>query len=124
MTVTTYDPNAVLNSGSPLVSVTGAAQVHFNKILDGSSDNFVRLSTKVSGCSGYAYVLKPVTEAKEGDIEISLDNGVVLLVDKGAQELVNQTEIDYVRQGINGEIRFNNPNVVNECGCGESFNVG
>lgn len=124
MTVATFDPNAVLNSDSPLVSVTDAAQAHFKKILGGSTDKFVRLSTKVSGCSGYAYVLEPVTESKEGDIEVPLQDNVILLVDKGAQELVKETKIDYVQQGINGEIRFNNPNVVSECGCGESFNVG
>lgn len=128
MTVATYDPNAAIDPAIdptiPIVSVTDAAQAHFKRILNNSDNVAVRLSTKVSGCSGYAYVLEPVATAKEGDIEIVLNGDITLLVAKGSQELVKDTKIDYVQQGINGEIRFNNPNVVNECGCGESFNVG
>ena len=124
MTVATYDPNAAIDPATPIVSVTDAAQAHFKRILNNSDHVAIRLSTKVSGCSGYAYVLQPVATAKAGDIEIVLNDDIRLLVAKGSQELVKDTEIDYVKQGINGEIRFNNPNVVNECGCGESFNVG
>ncbi len=124
MTVATFDPSAAVSSDSPLVKVTDAAQAHFKKILADSPQNFVRLSTKVSGCSGYAYVLEPVEAEKPGDVQVSLDEGLTLLVAVDASELVKDTEIDYVVQGINGEIKFNNPNVVNECGCGESFSVG
>lgn len=124
MTVTTFDPNAAASSDSPLVKVTEAALAHFKKILTNSPQKFVRLSTKVSGCSGYAYVLEPVEAEKNGDVKVELGDGLTLLVAVDASELVKDTEIDYVVQGINGEIRFNNPNVVSECGCGESFNVG
>ena len=41
-----------------------------------------------------------------------------------ATDLLRNTEIDYVMEGVNGIIKYNNPNVVDECGCGESFNVG
>lgn len=124
MTVATYDPNTAIDPATPIVSVTDAAKAHFERILANSEDVAVRLSTKVSGCSGYAYVLEPVANANEGDIEISLNQDITLLVARDSQELVKDTQIDYVQQGINGEIRFNNPNVVNECGCGESFNIG
>ena len=123
MTVATFDPTAAARSDTPLVTVTNAALAHFQKILSGSA-NYVRLSTKVSGCSGYAYVLEPVEKASTGDVEVPLEGGLTLLVAIDATELVKDTEIDYVVQGINGEIRFNNPNVVSESGCGESFNVG
>jgi iron-sulfur cluster assembly protein len=33
------------------------------------------------------------------------------------------TELDYAREGLNEGFQFNNPNVKDECGCGESFNV-
>lgn len=118
MTVATFDPKA------SLVKVTEAAKDHFNKMLANTPGEKIRLSTKVSGCSGYAYVLDSVAEAKEGDIFVELENGITLLVAADSIPLVRDTEIDYVITGINGEIRFNNPNVVNECGCGESFNIG
>lgn len=39
-------------------------------------------------------------------------------------DLLCNIEIDYVMEGVNGIIKYNNFNVVDECGCGESFNVG
>ncbi|MCC2603878.1 HesB/IscA family protein [Planctobacterium marinum] len=118
MTVNTFDPTA------SLVTVTDSAKAHFAKMLGNNQDKMIRLSTKVSGCSGYAYVLDAVDAKKDNDLEITLDNGLLLLIAADAAPLVQDTEIDYVKVGINGEIRFNNPNVVSECGCGESFNVG
>jgi len=118
MSVGTFDPKA------RIVTVTDSAKKHFSKMLKSSDNKLIRLSTKVSGCSGYAYVLDTVEEKKEADIEVALESGATLLVSADAVPLVQDTEIDYVQVGINGEIRFNNPNVVNECGCGESFNVG
>ena len=35
--------------------------------------------------------------------------------------LVDGTEIDFVKQGLNEQFVFRNPNVTAECGCGESF---
>lgn len=118
MSVDTFDPKATL------VTVTDSAKAHFAKMLSNSDSKLIRLSTKVSGCSGYAYVLDAVDEKRDADLEVELENGNTLLVAADAVPLVQDTEIDYVQVGINGEIRFNNPNVVSECGCGESFNVG
>ncbi|HHQ42061.1 MAG TPA: iron-sulfur cluster assembly accessory protein, partial [Chromatiales bacterium] len=38
-------------------------------------------------------------------------------------KLLDGTEVDYVREGLNEGFRFNNPNVKATCGCGESFTV-
>lgn len=118
MSVNTFDPTAAL------VKVTDSAKAHFAKMLGGDQDKLIRLSTKVSGCSGYAYVLNAVSEKQQNDLEVQLEDGLTMLIAADAAPLVQDTEIDYVKVGINGEIRFNNPNVVSECGCGESFNVG
>ncbi len=118
MSVATFDPKA------SLVTVTDAAKQHFARTLANTDNTMIRLSTKVSGCSGYAYVLNDAAAPSDGDMSIELEDGITLLVAADAIPLVRDTEIDYVKVGINGEIRFNNPNVVNECGCGESFNVG
>ena len=117
MTVATFDPNA---SG---VSVTKTAQEHFKKMLGSDTQKMVRLSTKASGCSGYAYVLDTVDNIGSDDEVIKLDNEITFLVASEAKALVQMTEIDFVYEGINGVIKFNNPNVINECGCGESFSV-
>ncbi|EQD45118.1 iron-sulfur cluster assembly protein IscA, partial [mine drainage metagenome] len=34
---------------------------------------------------------------------------------------LNGTVIDYQRTGLNASFKFNNPNVTDSCGCGESF---
>jgi ATP-binding cassette subfamily B multidrug efflux pump len=35
----------------------------------------------------------------------------------------NERELDYAKEGLNEGFKFNNPNVKDMCGCGESFNV-
>ena len=50
-------------------------------------------------------------------------NGVNIVVDKQSLRYLDGTELDYVREGLNEGFRFNNPNVADTCGCGESFSV-
>ncbi|MCW8196374.1 iron-sulfur cluster assembly accessory protein [Proteobacteria bacterium 005FR1] len=118
MTVATFDPSA------PAVSVTDAALRHFEKKL--AADNsykLLRLSTAPSGCSGYQYVLDMVDEAKEGDELVQAGERVKLAIDPKAIDILRGTQIDLVREGVNQVVKFKNPNVVAECGCGESFSV-
>ncbi|GAB2191127.1 HesB/IscA family protein [Sessilibacter sp. MAH2] len=117
MTVSTFDPTA-----SP-VSVTDRALRYFHRNAERDGGNLIRLSVKTSGCSGYAYVLDFVQNAKDSDQVIPLDGSLNLAVDKEAVKVVRGTEIDLVTEGLNQVIKFNNPNVVAECGCGESFSV-
>ena len=49
--------------------------------------------------------------------------GVKVIVDPESLRLIDGTEVDFVREGLNEAFRFRNPNVKGECGCGESFNV-
>jgi len=60
---------------------------------------------------------------EDGDEVVDINDNIKVAIASNALELVRNTEIDYVKEGINGVVKFNNPNVVNECGCGESFNV-
>lgn len=117
MTVNSFDPNAAV------VSVTDAAIAHFEKKLTKAEGQIVRLDTKVSGCTGYRYVLDFV-DAPEGEDQVQvLNDNVTLAISPPALKLVRGTEIDFVLEGINRVVKFNNPNVVSECGCGESFSV-
>lgn len=117
MTVTTFDPDA------QVVTMTEAAIRHFERALEGKGDMLVRLCTETSGCTGYAYVLELVDSAEPNDIVLYQEDTVTLAVDADAMSLLHGTEIDYVTEGVNSVIKFNNPNVVAECGCGESFSV-
>ena len=106
-----------------VISMTDSAVRYFESRLNDQPGNLVRLSTKSSGCTGYAYVLDSVDNAEEGDELVKINDNITIAVAADAIELLRNTEIDYVKEGINGVVKFNNPNVVNECGCGESFSV-
>ncbi|GGX82598.1 HesB family protein [Vogesella alkaliphila] len=82
----------------------------------------VRLGVKTSGCSGMAYKLEFVDVASDDDIAFE-SFGVKVFTDAKSLAYLDGTELDYTKEGLNEGFKFNNPNVKNECGCGESFNV-
>ena len=82
----------------------------------------LRIGVRTSGCSGMAYKLEFADEAPEGD-EVFTSHGVTVYVDPKSLAYLDGTELDYAREGLNEGFKFNNPNVKNACGCGESFNV-
>lgn len=82
----------------------------------------LRLGVKTSGCSGLAYVLEFVDVLNEDD-QVFEQHGVNIIVDEKSLVYLAGTELDYVKEGLNEGFKYNNPNVKNECGCGESFNV-
>lgn len=82
----------------------------------------LRLGVRKTGCSGFAYVVNYADEARDDD-RIFDCHGVRVLVDPESLALIDGTEVDFVRHGLNEAFRFRNPNVRGECGCGESFSV-
>jgi len=121
MAVETYDPRTAANSP---VTVSPAAVEHFRRQLHkNQSAQAVRLSVKESGCTGFMYVVDLVPELSADDIRQTLDEGVELMIDRGSLGVVSGTQIDIVLEGVNRQLRFQNPNAKNHCGCGESFSV-
>lgn len=82
----------------------------------------IRLGVRTSGCSGMAYKLEFADEALDEDLVFE-SHGVKVLVDPKSLPYLDGTELDFVREGLNEGFQFNNPNVKDACGCGESFNV-
>ncbi len=82
----------------------------------------VRLGVRTSGCSGMAYKLEFADEATPEDLVFE-SHGLKVLVDPKSLSYLEGTELDFVREGLNEGFKFNNPNVKDACGCGESFNV-
>lgn len=83
----------------------------------------IRLWLKQSGCSGLSYQFSCVSQAQEQDIVILLENNCYLYVDKASYPWVKGMTIDYLKEGLNYRLVFNNPNQTGECGCGESFTI-
>ncbi|WP_371322553.1 iron-sulfur cluster assembly protein IscA [Dechloromonas sp. ZY10] len=82
----------------------------------------LRLGVRTSGCSGMAYKLEFVDDSSEDD-QVFESNGVKVFVDAKSLPYLDGMELDYTREGLNEGFKFNNPNVKDQCGCGESFNV-
>ena len=69
-----------------------------------------------------SYVLEFVDDASAGDEVFEFDE-VKLVIDPKSLLYLDGTELDYVKEGLNEGFEFRNPNVKDECGCGESFHV-
>lgn len=82
----------------------------------------IRLGVKTTGCSGLAYVLEYVDQIESTDILFTSNNASVY-VDPKSLAYLDGIEVDYIRKGLNEGFEFRNPNVRDECGCGESFRV-
>ena len=105
------------------ISLTESAAGRVRQYLDQRGKGVgLRLGVTKTGCSGYSYVVNYADDVATGDIVFE-DKGVKVVVDPEALPLVDGTEVDFVKNGLNEAFSFRNPNVAGECGCGESFNV-
>jgi iron-sulfur cluster assembly protein len=82
----------------------------------------VRLTTPKRGCSGLAYSLDYVTEAKMGD-EAVVTPGGTLFIDGGSLMYLLGSRMDWKEDDFAAGFVFENPNAKGSCGCGESFTV-
>lgn len=82
----------------------------------------LRLGVRTTGCSGMAYKLEFVDES-DADDHVYDSHGVKVFVDPKSLPYLDGMELDFAREGLNEGFKFNNPNVKDQCGCGESFNV-
>jgi len=82
----------------------------------------IRVGVRTTGCSGLAYVLEYVDTTNNDDTVFDSQD-VKVVVDAKSLPILDNLEIDYVRQGLNEGFEFNNPIEKDRCGCGESFRV-
>lgn len=105
------------------VSLTPRASAHVSRMLEKRGGGLgLKLAVKKTGCSGFAYALDYADEI--GSDDVVFETGALkVVVPKDALPLIDGTEVDYISEGLNQMFRFSNPNVKDECGCGESFTV-
>lgn len=106
------------------VTLTENAAKHASAMLEKRGHGIgLRLGTKKSGCTGFAYVVDYADELTADDVVFE-SFGVKLIVDKPSLQQLEGLEVDYVKNGaLNQGFEFRNPNVKEMCGCGESFSV-
>ncbi len=105
------------------ITLTAAAAERVRRFLSERGEGIgLRLGVRKTGCSGFAYVINYADQTAADDREFESE-GVKIFVDADSLKLIDGTEVDFVRHGLNEAFRFRNPNVRGECGCGESFSV-
>ncbi len=105
------------------VTLTERAATHVSNFIAKRGKGVgLRLGVKTTGCSGLAYKLEYADEVQAEDVLFE-SHGVKVVVDPKSLPYIDGTELDFAREGLNEGFKFNNPNVKDECGCGESFNV-
>jgi iron-sulfur cluster assembly protein len=105
------------------ISLTPAAAQRVEKFLENRGKGIgLRLGVKTTGCSGMAYTLEFVDEIQTEDMSFE-SHGIKVIVDPKSLVYIDGTELDFTKEGLNEGFKFNNPNVADECGCGESFTV-
>jgi len=114
-----YDPESI--------SITPAALAHVRRQLRQEGAEALVLAVTESGCNGYMYELDYVypeaTSAVANARSFRFDEDVRVEVAEDHWPLVRGTEIDFVVEGLNSALKFNNPNADAMCGCGESFSI-
>lgn len=106
-----------------MITITENAAKHINGYLTKRGKGLgVRLGVKTSGCSGMAYNLEFVDEVNEDDL-IFEEHGARIYIDPKSLVYLDGTQVDYTKEGLQEGFKFENPNVKDSCGCGESFHV-
>ena len=104
------------------IKLTENAAVHIKSMLSKRQHGIgLRLGTRRSGCSGYAYVVEYADAVKDDDIVVESE-GVKVVIDNDSFPHLKGMTVDYVRSNLLNEgFEFINPNAKDACGCGESI---
>lgn len=122
---TRYNPTIMraveIHSPGGALEFSDAALAHLRDRLENSEAPGLRLGLIESGCSGYMYELEYLDGAIDEAVDTRVNEAVPIFVAKSQLPLVQGTRVDYVTEGLNATLRFENPRASASCGCGESF---
>ena len=104
----------------PPVSLTPRAVSQIKSLMGNSDAIALRVGVKKGGCAGMEYTIEYVSELDKND-EVIEQDGARVLIAPMAQMFLFGTEIDYETSLLESSFKFNNPNVSEACGCGESI---
>ncbi len=107
---------------APMLTVTSsAAKIMRDQLARrGTPQAAIRFGIRGGGCTGYSYLFEFEDSPRSND-HVIVKDGVRVVVDPKSMILLKGTEIHF-ETGIRGHgFRFNNPNVEDSCGCGESI---
>jgi iron-sulfur cluster assembly accessory protein len=102
------------------VSTTAAQEVKRMQKSRQKLDSHLRLKVEKGGCSGLFYKLELDQKVTEGDRTFT-SNDITIVVNPECYSYVFGLRIDYSEDLMGGSFRFDNPNAVKHCSCGQSF---
>ena len=106
--------------GENAIKLTQSAVLQINKLMETSKYFGLRVGVKKGGCAGMEYTMEYVNEISDADEIVEVD-GAKVVIAPTAQMFLFGTEIDYESGLLESGFKFNNPNVSETCGCGESI---
>ena len=106
--------------GKQAVTLTPAAAKQIARLMARDGRQGLRIGVKKGGCAGMEYTMDYVSEVNPLD-EVVEQDGARVMIAPMAQMFLIGTEIDYQVSALESAFRFNNPNVAEACGCGESI---
>ena len=106
--------------GKQAVTITEKAANQIRKLMSQGNKKGLRVGVKKGGCAGMEYTMDYVDDIDPNDEVISQDGATVMIAPM-AQMFLFGTQIDYEVSLLEAGFKFNNPNVSEACGCGESI---
>jgi iron-sulfur cluster assembly protein len=106
--------------GKQAVTITPAAAMRIRKLMEREGHAGLRIGVKKGGCAGMEYTMDYAADIDPND-EVVEQDGARVMIAPMAQMFLFGTEIDYHTSLLESGFRFNNPNVAEACGCGESI---
>ena len=102
------------------ITLTENAIARIKKLMNDEAKYGVKIGLKKGGCAGMEYTMDLIETVDINDMVIEQD-GARVMVAPLAQMFLFGTEIDYKTELLESGFKFNNPNVTEQCGCGESI---
>ena len=87
---------------------------------NGDEGNYLRISVKGGGCSGFQYGLSFSDHTDEND-RVTDYEGLKVVVDGFTANQIPGTVVDYEETLSGAGFKFQNPTAKRTCGCGSSF---
>ncbi|WP_316013955.1 iron-sulfur cluster assembly accessory protein [Roseobacter sp. HKCCA0434] len=106
--------------GKQAVTMTDRAAAQIRRLMEKGGTKGLRVGVKKGGCAGMEYTMDYVDEIDPHD-EVVEQDGARVMIAPMAQMFLFGTEIDYKTALLESGFEFNNPNVTEACGCGESI---
>ena len=106
--------------GKNAVTITPAAEAQIAKLMARDNAAGLRIGLKKGGCAGMEYTMEFAAEVDANDEVVEQGEARVMIAPM-AQMFLFGTEIDYQTSLLESGFQFNNPNVEDACGCGESI---